>query len=115
MASPRCHALELMWSWWTDDDPCVSSMCRVVGSGDVVGTVNLEAVVAGHKRRRAENALNIMTVVLAKVRDTDTDTDRGEGRLNDTDRDETRREWDGHGDTRCTDTVEQHGGPACRT
>jgi hypothetical protein len=38
-----------------------------VVSGDVVGTVNLEAVVAGHKRRRAENALNIMTVVLAKV------------------------------------------------
>ena len=32
-----------------------------------MATVNLEAVVAGHKRRRAESSLTIMTAVLAKA------------------------------------------------
>jgi translation initiation factor eIF-2B subunit epsilon len=39
----------------------------VLISGDVVSTVNLAAVVAAHKRRKAENSLSICTVVLAKV------------------------------------------------
>ncbi|GAB5037539.1 bacterial transferase hexapeptide repeat-containing protein [Nannochloropsis oceanica] len=39
----------------------------VLISGDVVSTVNLAAVVAAHKRRKAENSLSICTVVMAKV------------------------------------------------
>lgn len=32
-----------------------------------MSTVNLPAVIAAHKRRKAENSLNILTVVLSKV------------------------------------------------
>jgi hypothetical protein len=68
----------------------INVLCCVLCSGDVVGTVNLEAVVAGHKRRRAENALNIMTVVLAKVTHTDRERHKGETGLTQT----GHREWD---------------------
>ena len=40
----------------------------VIISGDVISTVNLSAVVAAHKKRKAENSLSILTVVLSKVR-----------------------------------------------
>lgn len=33
-----------------------------------MSTVNLPAVIAAHKRRKAENSLNILTVVLSKAR-----------------------------------------------
>jgi hypothetical protein len=39
----------------------------VIISGDVISTVNLSAVVAAHKKRKAENSLSILTVVLSKV------------------------------------------------
>ena len=71
-ATPR---LFLVCSWWTvvhafimvDRFDTDQDLSITYYSGDVVSTVNLPAVIAAHKRRKAENSLNILTVVLSKV------------------------------------------------